>query len=60
MPAARRWNPGGKAPHAPLIAGGKPRVSAVVACAGKSPIDANTVVAPGTPWTEAATAAACP
>jgi transposase len=52
MPAAHFWNPGCKALYARLIARGKPHVSAMVACARKLLIYANTVVARGTPWTK--------
>jgi transposase len=50
MPAAHWWNPGCKALYARLIARGKPHISAIVACARKLLIYANTVVARGTPW----------
>jgi transposase len=52
MPAAHFWNPGCKALYARLIARGKSHTSAMVACARKLLIYANTVVARGTPWTK--------
>lgn len=57
LPAAFRWNPALKALYARLIARGKPHTSALVACARKLLIFANTVVARGTPWTSASAAA---
>jgi len=50
LPAAFRWNPALKALYARLIARGKPHKTALVACARKLLIYANTVVQRGTPW----------
>lgn len=50
LPAAFRWNPALKALYARLIARGKPHKAALVACARKLLIYANTVVQRGTPW----------
>jgi len=50
LPAAFFWNPALKALYARLIARGKPHRSAIVACARKLLIFANTVVQRGTPW----------
>ncbi len=50
LPAAFRWNPALKALYARLIARGKPHKTALVACARKLLIDANTAVQRGTPW----------
>ena len=50
LPAAFRWNPALMAFRARLAARGAPHVSALVACARKLLIYANTVVARGTPW----------
>ena len=52
LPAAFRWNPALKALYARLIAAGKCHKSALVACARKLLIFANTVVQRGTPWTD--------
>jgi transposase len=52
LPAAFRWNPALKALYARLIARGKCHKSALVACARKLLIFANTVVQRGTPWTD--------
>jgi transposase len=51
LPASFRWNPALKALYARLKARGKPHPSALVACARKLLIYANTVVTRGTPWT---------
>jgi len=50
LPAAFRWNPALKAFYARLTARGTSHTSALVACARKLLIYANTVVARGTPW----------
>ena len=52
LPAAFRWNPQLNAIYSRLIAAGKPHKVALVACARKLLIYANTVVERGTPWTE--------
>ena len=52
LPAAFRWNPQLNAIYTRLIAAGKPHKVALVACARKLLIYANTVVERGTPWTE--------
>jgi transposase len=52
LPAAFRWNPQLNAIYRRLIAAGKPHKVALVACARKLLIYANTVVERGTPWTE--------
>lgn len=52
LPAAFRWNPALKALYRRLIGRGKAHAVALVACARKLLIFANTVVARGTPWTE--------
>ena len=52
LPAAFRWNPALKALYRRLTERGKPHTVALVACARKLLIFANTVVARGTPWTE--------
>ena len=57
LPASFRWNPALKAMYARLIARGKPHKSALVACARKLLIFANTVLARGTPWTSQTAAA---
>ena len=54
LPASLRWNPALKALYARLTARGKPHKSALVACARKLLIYANTVVQRGSPWTAAA------
>lgn len=53
LPAAFRWNPNLNALYQRLTARGKPHKSALVACARKLLIYANTVVARGSPWTTA-------
>jgi len=50
LPAACRWNAALIALYQRLIAAGKPHKLALVACARKLLIFANTVVARGTPW----------
>jgi transposase len=50
LPASRFWNPALKAFYDRLKAYGKPHTSALVACARKLLIYANTVVTRGTPW----------
>jgi transposase len=50
LPASFRWNPALKALYARLIARGKSHKSALIACARKLLVFANTVVARGTPW----------
>jgi transposase len=52
LPAAFRWNKALIALYARLIARGKVHNAALVACARKLLIYANTVVQRGTPWTE--------
>ena len=52
MPDAFRWNPQLTAIYKRLTAAGKPHNLALVACARKLIIFANTVVARGTPWTK--------
>jgi transposase len=52
LPAAFRWNPALIALYARLIARGKAHNSALIACARKLLVYANTVVQRGTPWTE--------
>lgn len=52
LPAAFHWNPQLIALYRRLIKAGKSHKLALVACAGKLVILANTVVARGTPWTE--------
>jgi transposase len=54
LPAAFRWNKALIALYARLVAGGKAHKSALIACARKLLIYANTVVQRGTPWTEKA------
>lgn len=51
LPASFRWNPQLIALYRRLIAAGKKHKRALVACARKLLIFANTVVARGTPWT---------
>lgn len=53
LPAAFRWNPNLHSLYQRLTARGKPHKSALVACARKLLIYANTVVARGTPWNTA-------
>ena len=50
LPAAFRWNPALMALYRRLTAKGKPHKVALVACARKLVIYANTVVARGRPW----------
>ena len=52
LPAAFRWNPALKALYQRLIGRGKAHAAALVACARKLLVFANTVVARGTPWEE--------
>ena len=52
LPAAFRWNKALIALYARLIARGKAHNAALIACARKLLIYANTVVERGTPWTE--------
>lgn len=52
LPAAFRWNPALKALYRRLTERGKPHTVALVACARKLLVFANTVVARGTPWAE--------
>jgi len=52
LPAAFRWNKALIALYARLIARGKAHSAALVACARKLLIYANTVVQRGTPWVE--------
>jgi transposase len=61
LPAATLWNPAGIALYKRLTAKGKPHKVALVACARKLLIFANTVVQRGTPWTDrtASAGAAC-
>jgi transposase len=54
LPAAFRWNKALVALYARLTAAGKPHKAALIACARKLLIYANTVVQRGTPWTEKA------
>jgi transposase len=54
LPAAFRWNKALIALYARLTAAGKTHNAALVACARKLLIYANTVVQRGTPWTEKA------
>lgn len=50
LPAAFRWNPALKALYARLIGRGKPHKLALVACARKLLVYANTVLQRDTPW----------
>jgi len=50
LPAAFHWNPALKAFYQRLVAAGKPHKLALVACARKLLIFANTVLERGTPW----------
>jgi len=50
LPAAFRWNPALKALYERLTARGKAHKAALVACARKLIVYANTVVQRGTPW----------
>jgi transposase len=52
LPAAFRWNPQLNTIYRRLIAAGKPHKVALIACARKLLIYANTVVERGTPWTD--------
>jgi transposase len=52
LPAAFRWNKDLVALYARLIAAGKSHKAALIACARKLLIYANTVVQRGTPWVE--------
>lgn len=52
LPAAFRWNKALIALYQRLIAKGKPHKTALIACARKLVIYANTVVQRGTPWAE--------
>ncbi len=52
LPAAFRWNKALIELYARLIARGKAHNEALIACARKLLIYANTVVQRGTPWTE--------
>jgi len=52
LPAAFRWNTSLVTLYARLVADGKAHKSALIACARKLLIYANTVVQRGTPWTE--------
>ena len=54
LPAAFRWNKALIALYARLIAKGKAHNAALIACARKLLIYANTVVQRGTPWIEKA------
>lgn len=56
LPAAFRWNKALVALYARLIMRGKAHNAALIACARKLLIYANTVVQRGTPWTETLTA----
>jgi transposase len=56
LPAAFRWNKALVALYARLTARGKAHNAALIACARKLLIYANTVVERGTPWTERPTA----
>ena len=56
LPAAFRWNKALVALYARLTARGKAHKAALIACARKLLIFANTVVARGTPWIEKSTA----
>jgi transposase len=56
LAAAFRWNPQLNLIYRRLIAAGKPHKVALVACARKLLIYANTVVQRGTPWTNQLTA----
>jgi transposase len=51
LPAAFRWNTALIALYARLTSRGKPHTAALIACARKLLIYANTVVQRGTPWT---------
>ena len=51
LAAAFRWNPALKALYSRLAQRGKSHKTALVACARKLLVFANTVVSRGTPWT---------
>lgn len=57
LPAAFRWNPALVALYRRLTGRGKTHKSALVACARKLLVFANTVIRRGAPWTEPAQAA---
>ena len=57
LPAAFQWNAALKRLYARLKAAGKPHKLALVACARKLLVFANTVLARGTPWIKSAAAA---
>lgn len=57
LPAAFHWNAALKALYQRLVARGKSHKAALVACARKLIVYANTVVARGTPWEKGASAA---
>ena len=57
LPAAFRWNPALMAMYARLVKAGKKHKVALIACARKLLIYANTVVARGTPWVKDAACA---
>ena len=57
LPAAFRWNPALVALYRRLTGRGKTHKSALVACARKLLVFANTVIRRGAPWTELAQAA---
>jgi transposase len=57
LPASHRWNPQLITLYKRLVAGGKEHKAALIACARKLLIYANTVVARGTPWRESPPAA---
>lgn len=57
LPASFQWNAALKALYARLKAAGKPHKLALVACARKLLVFANTVLARGTPWIKSAAAA---
>lgn len=61
LPAAFHWNPALQAFYARLLARGKSHKAALVACARKLLVFANTVVARGSPWIDrtASAGAAC-
>jgi transposase len=54
LPAAFHWNPQLNSMYRRLVGAGKPHKVALVACARKLLIYANTVVERGTPWTKSA------
>lgn len=54
LPASFQWNAGLKALYARLKTAGKPHKVALVACARKLLVFANTVLARGTPWVKPA------